>query len=88
MRVFIIICLLFSIGITCVFSQENYRAGTLTQVNVNFSIPRGFKLNTKLEPSENEKESGEETASIEKSTKVSSYTGHMISVFNLLGIGD
>jgi len=46
-----------------------------------------IKLNTKIEANENEKESGEETASVEKS-KVSSYTGHMISVFNLLGIGD
>jgi len=46
-----------------------------------------IKLNTMLEPNENEKESGEETARNEKSSKVSSYTGHMISVFNLLGVG-
>jgi hypothetical protein len=64
MRGFIIICLLFSIGVTCVFSQENYRAGTLTQVNVNFSIPRGFKLNTKLESRQifSEKQTGKEAS--------------------------
>jgi len=32
-----------------VFPQASYRAGTLPQVNVNFSINKNFKLNTKLE---------------------------------------
>ncbi|GAB3945216.1 hypothetical protein GCM10028805_13940 [Spirosoma harenae] len=31
------------------FSQEKYVAGTLPQVNINFSLPKKFKLNTKLE---------------------------------------
>jgi phage shock protein PspC (stress-responsive transcriptional regulator) len=47
-----------------------------------------IKLNTKAEIGDTEKESGDETVMNEKSTKVSSYTGHMISVFNLLGIAD
>jgi phage shock protein PspC (stress-responsive transcriptional regulator) len=47
-----------------------------------------IKLNTSIDKGEREKESGEETAINEKPSRVSSYTGHMISVFNLLGIGD
>ncbi len=47
-----------------------------------------IKLNTRIESEEVEKESGEETAVNEKPSRVSSYTGHMISVFNILGIGD
>jgi hypothetical protein len=47
-----------------------------------------IKLNTKAENGDTEKESGDETVMNEKSTKVSSYTGHMISIFNLLGIAD
>jgi hypothetical protein len=31
------------------YSQENYRAGLLTQVNINYSLRGNFKLNTKLE---------------------------------------
>jgi hypothetical protein len=45
-----------------------------------------IKLNTRIDNEDTEKESGDETAVNEKPTKVSSYTGHMISVFNMLGI--
>jgi uncharacterized protein DUF2490 len=46
----LILFFLLSTGLsTRVTAQENYRAGTLTQVNVNFSLPKNFKLNTKLE---------------------------------------
>ena len=47
-----------------------------------------IKLNTMLNIEDTEKESGEETVANEKPTRVSSYTGHMISVFNMLGIAD
>jgi phage shock protein PspC (stress-responsive transcriptional regulator) len=47
-----------------------------------------IKLNTMLNNEDTEKESGEETVANEKPTRVSSYTGHMISVFNMLGIAD
>ncbi|RZK45068.1 MAG: DUF2490 domain-containing protein [Pedobacter sp.] len=30
-------------------SQQDYRAGTLTQINVNTKLPNNYKLNTKLE---------------------------------------
>ncbi|HTE24206.1 DUF2490 domain-containing protein [Flavitalea sp.] len=64
MRRLIIFCLLFSIGMDSLFSQENYLAGTLTQVNINFSIPRDFKLNTKLESRQifSEKETSKEAS--------------------------
>jgi hypothetical protein len=44
-----------------------------------------IKLNTRVDRKA-VKEGGEETVKNEKTHKVSSYTGHMISVFNLLGI--
>ncbi|MHA4846091.1 DUF2490 domain-containing protein [Flavitalea antarctica] len=47
MRCFIIFCLL--IGTRGLHSQENYLAGLLTQLNVNYSLPRDLKLNMKLE---------------------------------------
>lgn len=47
-----------------------------------------IKLNTNTEEVQNEKEAGGDAATSEKTSKVSSYTGHMISVFNLLGIMD
>lgn len=47
-KVFIIASVLI-FGALPAFSQERYVAGTLPQVNVNFSLPKKFKLNTKLE---------------------------------------
>lgn len=40
---------LLLVGTTPAFSQDRYRAGTLPQVNVNFSLTSQLKLNTKLE---------------------------------------
>ncbi|GAB4029331.1 DUF2490 domain-containing protein [Spirosoma jeollabukense] len=47
-KVFIVASLLICIT-TPSFSQDRYLAGTLPQVNVNFSLPNKVKLNTKLE---------------------------------------
>jgi hypothetical protein len=45
----LIICInLVLISITA-FGQENYRAGTLTQLNLNFKPAKNLKLNTKIE---------------------------------------
>ncbi|RYY29263.1 MAG: DUF2490 domain-containing protein [Chitinophagaceae bacterium] len=49
MRRYLLLFLFVSFCTVKLFSQQNYRAGTLTQANVNFSLPRDFKLNTKLE---------------------------------------
>lgn len=42
---FLIICFASSLA----FSQESYRAGTLTQINLNAPLGKKYKLNTKLE---------------------------------------
>ena len=47
-KVFIIASVLI-FGTLPAFSQERYVAGTLPQINVNFSLPKKFRLNTKLE---------------------------------------
>ena len=46
--------------IPCVNAQQNYLSGTLTQINLNFSLPKNLKLNSKLESRQifREKETG------------------------------
>jgi hypothetical protein len=46
------------------FSQQNYRAGTIPQVNINVSIAGNYKLNTKLESRQifSEKEPGKNSS--------------------------
>jgi phage shock protein PspC (stress-responsive transcriptional regulator) len=70
-----------------------YKKGDKKTDSVNIQLKSkdttvNIKLNTKAENGDTEKESGDEAGMSEKSTKVSSYTGHMISIFNLLGIAD
>ena len=45
----IIFCLLLCATCKGLTAQQNYRSGTLIQLNVNFSLPKNLKLNTKLE---------------------------------------
>jgi hypothetical protein len=49
MRNIIVLSLLIVFISSSLHAQENYRAGTITQVNVNFSLPKDFKLNTRVE---------------------------------------
>ena len=45
----ILLCLALCLPPLSVFSQENYRAGTLPQFNLNYKLGKDYKLNTKLE---------------------------------------
>ena len=49
MQKVILCCLLLGFAVKRLAAQENYLAGTLTQLNVNFSLPKNLRLNTKLE---------------------------------------
>jgi hypothetical protein len=72
-------------------AQENYRAGTIPQVNVNFSLPKGFKLNTRLESRQifSEKETSESVnkAAQYERTDVHAILTKKISADNNVGFG-
>ncbi|KAA0993484.1 DUF2490 domain-containing protein [Dyadobacter aurulentus] len=46
---FMLTCLLVAVLPAAVFSQANYRTGTIPQINVNIRLADKWKLNTKLE---------------------------------------
>ncbi|MCE6992502.1 DUF2490 domain-containing protein [Dyadobacter sp. CY323] len=49
MRALVFVFLLFFILPVAVSGQSDYRAGSLSQINVNFKVLQNWKLNTKLE---------------------------------------
>jgi hypothetical protein len=62
MRRLVILSLILAASTASLFCQKNYRAGLLTQVNINYSLRGDYKLNTKLESRQifSEKETSKE----------------------------